>query len=151
MRSLWALAAVVGVGGSLGAAPPPAPAIDVLVPASNTTPSLSADQLAHLFTGSREAWNGGAVVAFNLPPRDPLRVEFDRVVLHMTPEEVGRYWIDQRIRGGARPPRQVEDSRLVPKLVARFPGGIGYVAAGMPTPADVRVVARLRDHEVIEP
>lgn len=148
MRALLALLVMAAM---VSAAGPPPPALDVIVPVSNPAARASATELAQLFSGGRSIWNGRAVVAFNLPPGDDLRVEFDRAVLKMEPEEVGRYWIDQRIRGGARPPRQVEDARLVPRLVARFPGGIGYVAAGTPLPEAVRIVARVRDHQVVDP
>jgi hypothetical protein len=147
-----ALVALVLMATMVAADPvPAAPAIEVIVPVESPMARLGAVELAQLYSGSRADWNGFAVVPFNLPPGDALRVEFDRVVLKMSPDEVGRYWIEQRIRGGARPPRQVEDTRLVPRLVARFRGGIGYVAAGTTLSAEVRIVARLRDGKVVAP
>lgn len=128
------------------------PEIDVFVNAGIGVTRLSSSELAEIYNGSRLTWSlGKGITAFNLPTSSPLRVEFDRVVLHMSPDEVGRYWIDQRIRGGTRPPRQVEEPTVVVKLVARLPGSIGYAPAGTVLPPEVRVVARIRNRNVVEP
>jgi hypothetical protein len=112
---------------------------------------LDAVALEALFTSSQRAWSDGrSVVALNYPPEDPRRVQFDRVVLHMTPEQVGRYWVDQRVRGGTRAPRQVPDPLLALRLVARLPGAVAYVPAAL-VDDTVRVVARLREGRLLEP
>ena len=128
------------------------PEIDVFVNAATGVTRLSSSELAEIYNGSRLTWSlGKGITAFNLATSSPLRVEFDHVVLHMSPDEVGRYWIDQRIRGGGRPPRQVDEGAVVAKLVARLPGSIGYAPAGTAIPSDVRVVARIRNRNVVEP
>jgi hypothetical protein len=38
-----------------------------------------------------------------------------------------QYWVDQRIRGGARPPRTVASVALLRQVVAQFPGAITYL------------------------
>jgi len=112
---------------------------------------LTAEQLYGIFTVSRKDWSADLrVVVFNLSPDDKIRVAFDRAVLRMEPENVGRFWIDQRIRGGAKPPRYVPDPALVVRLVERLPGAIGYVPAKM-APSSVRIVARISQNKVVSP
>jgi hypothetical protein len=139
------------LGGGLGRTETREPlALDVFVNASSSITSLNASDLAEMYNGSRHTWaNGTTVIALNLPANQPLRTEFDRVVLGMSPDQVGRYWIDQRIRGASKPPRQVEDPLLVMKLVGRLPGAIGYAPTGAVTGAEVRIVAQIRNHKVI--
>jgi hypothetical protein len=122
--------------------------IAVIVHPANRESSLDVDTLAAIFTTTQVYWpSGGRIVAFNLPPRTPPRVEFDRVVLSMGPDEVGRYWVDRRVRGGAPPPRQVPDPAVLVRVIARIEGGIGYVPASM-VDAGVRVIANIRGGKV---
>lgn len=95
------------------------------------TPSLA--DLAAMFTTRKQVWEGGKrIVPFNFPPRHEVRVAFDQAVLEMDPDEVARYWIDRRIRGGNPPPKQVSNARLIVRLVEKLDGAIGYVPQGTP-------------------
>jgi hypothetical protein len=108
-------------------------------------------ELEAVFLTSKRFWGGSqAILPFNLTARGEGRVLFDRAVTRMEPDEVGRFWLDRRVRGGAAPPRQVPDPLTVVRLVARLEGAIGYVPLGVPL-ADVRVVARIRDRKVVRP
>ncbi len=152
MRTIILITAVFLLAGQSGlrAAEPPVE-IDVLVHAGGDTRKIDASHLADIFRGTRTTLpDGSAALPFNLPPSNKLRVEFDQTVLRMSPYQVGRYWVDQRIRGAARPPRQVSDPALMGKLIAKLPGAIGYVPAGQTIPG-TRVIARIRNQQVIEP
>jgi hypothetical protein len=70
---------------------------------------------------------GQRYVCFNHPPLTRPRSVFDQVVLGMNPDEVARYWVDQRIRFGAKPPRVVSNIPLLRQVVARLPGAISYL------------------------
>lgn len=123
----------------------------VIVHPQGAARRLDPAQLEAIFTSVFRTWPDGArVVAFNYPPQDPLRDRFDRAVLRLEPEEVGRFWIDQRVRGGAPPPRQVSDPALLLRLVGRLPGAIGYLPSRL-VDKTVRVVARVRDGKVVPP
>jgi ABC-type phosphate transport system substrate-binding protein len=148
-RALLTLLLLVVAGGVGRTEPHDPPAIDVFVNPSSSITSMSASELAEIYDGSRHTWaNGQTVVAFNLPAKQALRVEFDHAVLRMSPDQVSRYWIDQRIRDGSKPPRQVGEPGLVVKLVARLPGAIGYAPAGSVTGTEVRIVALIRNEKV---
>jgi hypothetical protein len=48
------------------------------------------------------------------------------VVLGLEPDDVARFWIDQRIRGQAGAPRAIPVAMLI-RVVPQLPGAIGYV------------------------
>jgi len=107
-----------------------APRLAVIVHAKNPIKSLGADELEAMFKALRRNWpSGQRIQPFNLPPRHGLRVAFDREALHMEPDAVARYWIDQRVRGGQQPPTQVPDSKLMLRVVSSLSGAVGYVPA----------------------
>lgn len=72
---------------------------------------------------------GTRLVPLNQPPNSPVRVAFDRLVLGMDSDAVGRYWIDRRMRGQGTAPRAVESTLLLQRLVAKLPGAIAYLKA----------------------
>lgn len=130
---------------------PPPPEIAVIVHPDTRTGALNKGQLEAIFSSGRRAWDGGrTIVAFTYPPDNELRRHFDRVVLGLTPEEVGRFWVDQRVRGGGRPPRQVPDPAMMRRLVGQVPGSIGFVPAAL-IDDTVKVVARVKDGAVTPP
>jgi hypothetical protein len=112
---------------------------------------LDRAELAAIFTVSRRTWpNGGSVVPLNAPIGSIPRKAFDHIVLGLQPNEVGQFWIDQRIRGQARPPRQIAEPRLLLRLVAQLAGAIGYVPPAI-VDLSVRVVARVRGGKLLPP
>src|SRR5688572_30776842 len=59
---------------------------------------LSTGLLRRIFLAEPIDNDGVRMVPFNAPPLTPERVLFDAQVLGMSPDEMGRYWVDQRIR-----------------------------------------------------
>ena len=120
-----------------------APRIVVIVNPKNAVGRLGAGELEAIFTTRKLDWpSGKRVVAYNFPARHATRAEFDRLALHLEPDEVGRFWIDRRIRGGHPPPRQIPDTRTMLRVVASLDTAIGYVHRDE-ADASVRVVAEL--------
>jgi hypothetical protein len=104
------------------------PRLAVVVNVKNPIKTLGKDELEAMFKALRRNWPGGQrIQPFNLPPRHPLRIAFDRAALHMEADAVARYWIDQRVRGGQQPPTQVPDSKLMLRVVSSLNGAVGYV------------------------
>ena len=58
----------------------------------------------------------------------------------MTPEEVGRFWVDRKVRGQSSAPRSLPSPAHIAKVAAKFPGGIGYLPADQMT-SDIQAVA----------
>lgn len=139
-------ALLAGAGAALSSAVVPlayaTPNLVVIVH-PGTKDSVSDDDLQAIFTTRKQNWSDGSrIVPFNFPPKHELRVAFDQAVLHMSPDDVARYWIDRRIRGGNPPPKQVPTASMIVKLVERLEGSIGYVPEASVT-AGVRVARRL--------
>ncbi len=107
-----------------------APALSlVLVTAANTSlQNISQGNLRQLFLGEtiRDA-AGNKLVPLNLPPESAERELFDRRVLGMSPDEMARYWIDQKVRGLKGAPRNLSPPQMVARVVERFPGAVAYL------------------------
>jgi ABC-type phosphate transport system substrate-binding protein len=113
--------------------------------------TLSRDELDAIFTLRQREWpNGGRILAFNLAPGNPGREQFDRVVLGMLPDEIGRFWIDRRVRGAGMPPRTVASAAMLVRVVATLVSSIGYVPRSEVT-AQVKVVALVDARSVLAP
>lgn len=140
-RELIAVAIALGGAAVIGSAKAAGPLV-VIVNQSVKQAVFSRGELSAIFTTRKRNFDGGQrVIPLNLPPRDEARVAFDHEVLGMNPDEVARYWIDRRVRGGNPPPRHVPSAALVARLVEKLPGAIGYVPASVA--GTLRVVARI--------
>jgi hypothetical protein len=73
--------------------------------------------------------DGGRFIPLNLRLDSPPRERFDQAVLRMTPEEVRKYWLDQKIRG-FKPPRTV-GLDVLPLVLAKVKGTISYLPANI--------------------
>jgi len=93
---------------------------------------LSLAVLRRAFSGELTDVGGKRMMPFNYAPSDAIRIAFDKAVLGMTPELVGRYWIDRRIRGQSLPPKTVPSQQVLRALIVKMgaqTGAIGYVTA----------------------
>ncbi|MEA2696615.1 MAG: hypothetical protein QOI66_886 [Myxococcales bacterium] len=125
------MAAVVGVALLVGAAPAlraADPPLVVIVAATNPIQDISRAGLRRSFLGEPTSGPGGKLIPLNQLPGTPARVQFDRIVLGLDPEDVARFWIDQRIRGLGGAPRAIPSAMLV-RVVPQLAGTIGYVRA----------------------
>ena len=125
--------------------------LGVIVHPSTPVKALSEAELASIFLTTRTDWSDGTrIVPFNLPPKTTPRVDFDEAVLHMTPDDAARFWIDRRVRGGNRPPRQAPRAELMVAVVSRLKGAIGYAPRSMVN-AEVKLIATIRNGKVVPP
>jgi hypothetical protein len=112
----------------------------VIVGRDNPMTNITISQLRSTFLGNVvQDEQGHRLTPVNLPPGAPDRVCFDRIVLSMSPEEIGRYWVDRRARGLGMPPRFFDSPLLIQKLVARLPRVISYARADQLIP-EVRIL-----------
>lgn len=102
-------------------------ALAVIVAADSPVRELALHELRRLYLGDPVTTAGQKLVPLSQASRSPSRVGFDRAVLGMSPEEVTRYWIDRKIRGQSGPPKSIDSPDLLQRVVARLPGGLGYV------------------------
>lgn len=114
--------------------------LQIITAKSNALRNVTFAELRQLYHGKRIAVAGLKIVALNHPPNTPDRAGFDQLVLGMTPSEVARYWIDQKVRGGDTPPRTVDSVALLLRVVAALNGALGYVREGFSSP-ELKVVS----------
>src|SRR6201999_253905 len=99
----------------------------VFVSKDSGVQDLKMTELRRVFTNADDsAFSGQRNIPFNHTARSTDRVGFDQTVLHMSADEVSRFWIDRKIRGLPGPPRAVDSLSQLLHLVARNSGGIGY-------------------------
>jgi hypothetical protein len=110
---------------------------------SNPSHALGAGDIEAIFTTRRlYRSDGRAIIPFNFPPKHPIRIAFDRIALHFEPDEVARFWIDRRIRGGHPPPRQVPDAQTMLRVVAALDDAIGYLPLDL-VDSNVNIIGEL--------
>ncbi|MET0340459.1 MAG: hypothetical protein ABW252_05625 [Polyangiales bacterium] len=113
--------------GDVGA-PSPATLV-VIIGKSAGAKDISYAQLRRVFGGDAGKIGSNMLTPFNYVPDHPMRRRFDTLVLAMTPDEIGRYWVDRRVRGLGLPPRTVPSPQTMKGVIARLPGAIGYIDA----------------------
>jgi hypothetical protein len=125
--------------------------LDIIVHSGAPVTRMSAHEVEAVFTRTQTRWGDGSPVhPFSFPTASETRQLFDRVALRLGPEEVGRFWLDRRIRGLGMPPRQVPTAALMVQVIASLVGSIGYAPSGRSSEG-VRVVARIAHGKVVPP
>lgn len=132
------LAVVVGgaiVGPNISSVSASSGGLVLVVGKGSPINNVTKAELNRLFSADPIKIEGQSVVPFALTPSSAERQGFDLVVLGMGPEEVNKFWIDRRIRGQGNPPKSAPSPEVVAKVVANFPGAMGYLPVGSLTPA----------------
>lgn len=102
----------------------------VIVSQRSATRALSFNTVRDIFMGVPVyAQPGEPYVPVAHPARSPARTAFDQQFLGMDPDAVGRFWIDQRIRARATPPRTIPSVDTLRRVVAALPHAISYIRA----------------------
>jgi hypothetical protein len=123
-----------------GADPPSVRALVVIIARSTGVTDIKSAKLRSAFQGYPAEYRGGKrLIPFNYPTDSPERIAFDRQLLGLEPSEVGRFWIDKRIRVEGRAPTAVPSADVALRVVAALPGAITYLATEPTLPA-VRVL-----------
>jgi hypothetical protein len=101
--------------------------IAVVVSSNSRQRGLSSDKLRRVFLAlPTDNDDGQRFVPINLAQSSVVRERFDRNVLSMSPTEIARYWIDQRLRGN-KPPRSASSLDMCRRAVQELPGAISYL------------------------
>jgi hypothetical protein len=112
----------------------------VIVAKTSAVEEFSFFELKHLYMGDMINGPGGKrLVPLNLPTNSPERSAFDKAVLGMSPEQVGRFWVDRKIRGQSGAPKNLDSADLMQRVISKLDGGVGYVPASQ-VGKDVKVV-----------
>jgi hypothetical protein len=88
---------------------------------------VSLAELRRIYLGRTTSLRGRRTKPFHLRSGAPARAAFSIAVLGEREETFEDYWIEQALRGGPLPPREVPNARALVREVARSPGAIGYL------------------------
>jgi ABC-type phosphate transport system substrate-binding protein len=126
-------------------------ALLVIVHPKSPVDRVSSYEIEALFTRAQTRWSDGSTVyPFSFVAGSAARDTFDRVVLRLSLDQVGRFWVDRRIRGLGMPPKQVPSAALMAQIVSNLPGAIGYLPSSRAR-AGLKVVARIAQGKVLSP
>ncbi|GJI98282.1 hypothetical protein RugamoR57_50000 [Duganella caerulea] len=100
----------------------------VIVSARNPLSVLRPEQVADIFLAQTGRFPGGdEATALDLPVGSPLRDEFYNKVAAKSPALMKAYWTKMVFTGRGQPPRELDNSVAVRKMVAENPSMIGYI------------------------
>lgn len=104
----------------------------VIVSAKSPVTTLRADQVADIFLGQAARFpEGGEAVALDQVIGSPIRDDFYAKVAAKSPPLLKAYWTKMIFTGRGQPPREINGSATVRKMVAENPSLIGYIDRGM--------------------
>jgi hypothetical protein len=137
---LLASSALVATPSRGADATPHAQALVVIIARSTGLMDIKSATLRSAFQGYPAEYKGGArLIPFNYPTGTPERISFDRALLGLEPGDVGRFWINKRIRVEGRAPTAVPSAEVAIRVVAAMPGAITYLATERTLPT-IRVL-----------
>jgi ABC-type phosphate transport system substrate-binding protein len=108
----------------------------VIVSAKSPVSALRADQVADIFLGQSARFpEGGEAVALDQVIGSTIRDDFYGKVASKSPPLLKAYWTKMIFTGRGQPPREVNGSAAVRKMVAENPNLIGYIDKTMLDPS----------------
>lgn len=141
LMALAATALAMPVGALLPLEVAAASKVLVIVTRPNTALNdLSLRDLKRLYQAEpMTGTDGSRLIPLNQAVGSAPRVAFDQRVLKMSPDQVGRFWIDRKIRGEPGAPRAIPSADLLRRLVVSLAGTVAYIDAAEVT-ADLKVL-----------
>jgi ABC-type phosphate transport system substrate-binding protein len=106
----------------------PAKVLVLIVHKDSPIKNLSRAEIRDIFLKRRQVWpNGQTIIPINGPLEAQEKKAFDKLLLGMTTQELGVYWVKEAVVGRATPPRRVASMNLAKQMVAALPGAITYI------------------------
>lgn len=100
----------------------------VVVSSTGAVDVLSRDQVADIFMGRVNSFpGGGSIVPLDQPENSAIREIFYTKVVGRSTAQAKARWSRMAFTGKGIPPRECQDSEEVKKLIAAYPGMIGYI------------------------
>ena len=117
------------------------PGFKVVVNASNTTTSISKEQLSRCFMKQTNRWiSGDTVLPVDQLATSQVRVEFSSTILDRDVNAVKSYWQRQIFSGrGVPPPEKASDEEVLAFIRAN-PGAVGYVLSDAEVGAGIKIL-----------
>lgn len=102
--------------------------------------TLSRAELRRCFASEPLSIGGKQIIPFNAMPNSPERTTFDYFLFGMAPDQIGRFWVDRKVRGQSAAPRSLPSATHTARVAAKFPGAITYLFEDQLT-SDIQPVA----------
>jgi ABC-type phosphate transport system substrate-binding protein len=103
----------------------------IIVHPSNAN-QLSESDIVRLFLGKLTRYpDGSDAIPIDQKGDSSLHGEFVTNILNKSTQQLKAYWAQQLFTGKGKPPKSVDSSADVKKLVAENPALIGYIESGM--------------------
>ena len=108
-------------------------AADVVVIANPSVPtaSLSKQDVSNIYQGKKSTWDDGSKIVFVVLKGSPAHEQFLKEYVGKTDTQFDTYWKKQVFTGKGTPPQAFDSDQAMADFVARTPGAIGYVPAGV--------------------
>ena len=104
--------------------------IAVIVNPHNSASDISGKDLKNIYKLKKTTWpDGSRIEAINLKKTDPLRENFSKAVLKKSASAIERFYLKQALSGKGQPPKVLNSSSDVKKLVESDKNAIGYIDA----------------------
>lgn len=117
------------------------PGFKVVVNESNTTSSITKDQLSRCFMKQTNTWiNGQTVMPVDQSASSSIREVFSVAIHDRDVNAVKSFWQRQIFSGRGVPPPEKSSDDEVLTFVRANPGAVGYVSPGTATGPGIRVL-----------
>jgi hypothetical protein len=133
LLSLFVPLVLASPGAARAADVPPGTLVVVVGQATGVT-DLTTGDLRRMYLGESVSSGATTLVPFNASPNSAERNAFEKLALGMSSDELGRFWVDRKIRGQSDPPRALPSPAYVVKVVAKFPAALSYITVDKITP-----------------
>jgi len=101
----------------------------VVVHSSVPRVEISRNILRAIFGMRVRKWpNGQPITVFVLPDQNRLHARFSKSILNIFPYQLRRAWDRQVFSGTGQSPKEVSSVQEMQQMLAKTPGGIGYLA-----------------------
>ena len=109
----------------------PSNVLVVVVSQDSRLREISLRDLRRLYLGENlDGPDGKRIIPLNHNRNATERILFDERILGMGSDEVGRYWIDRKIRGQPGPPRTASPLDRLRAAIRRVQGTLSYLRVG---------------------
>lgn len=113
------------------------------VVSNQNMPDLSPAQVKDIFLKKLTLIEKLTIVPINLPPKDELRLKFEKKVLEMDFEMLKVYWAKQ-YKLGVRPPVSMKSQESVESFLKKVDGSLGYMRVS-DMDKDLKIIYKWRD------
>jgi len=113
----------------------------IIINKTNPVEKISKSMLRNIFLGNNVSWeNGRRIQIVDFISDSPLRKQFDKNTLMLSPQKVSMIWVKVSLSGKSIPPKIVHAEEDVKNFINENEGGIGYIKNVTNLPQSVKII-----------